>query len=217
MSLLTASVAVHGADGTPELALALVPADAPGLSVHPFWGNDLLAGAESDEVRLEDVFVPADLVVRAGEDDPSKLDDLQTAGFVWFEMLISAGYLGAAAALVEQVLQRERGGTAERAALAMETEAAFGLLEGVARATGSEPGDEAAVARVLVARYAVQDALPRIGARALELLGGMDFIRSARNAGTAAAVRALAFHPPARSAAREPLLRSFGGEPLVLA
>ncbi|WP_324605351.1 acyl-CoA dehydrogenase family protein [Streptomyces sp. NRRL S-15] len=82
MSLLTASIAIHHEDGTAELALALVPADAPGLSVHPFWGNELLAGAESDEVRLADVFVPADMVVRAGADDPHRLDDLQTAGFV---------------------------------------------------------------------------------------------------------------------------------------
>src|SRR5690348_8136344 len=73
MSLLTASIAIHGEEGgEPELALALVPADAPGMSVHDFWGNDLLAGAESEEVRLEDVFVPADMVVRAGADDPTR-------------------------------------------------------------------------------------------------------------------------------------------------
>ncbi|MET7607257.1 acyl-CoA dehydrogenase family protein [Streptomyces avermitilis] len=217
MSLLTASIAIHHDDGTAELALALVPADAPGLSVHPFWGNDLLAGAESDEVRLTDVFVPADMVVRAGADDPHRLDDLQTAGFVWFEMLISAGYAGGAAALVEQVLERERGSVQERAELAVEMEAALALLEGVARAVGTEPGDEESVARVLVARYAVQKALPRIAARSLELLGGLDFIRDSAHAQAAAAVHALAFHPPGRGAAAEPLLRYFDGGALVLA
>ncbi|MFD4528585.1 acyl-CoA dehydrogenase [Streptomyces sp. NPDC058470] len=217
MSLLTASIAIHGDEGVPELALALVPADAPGLSVHPFWGNDLLAGAESDEVRLEDVFVPADMVVRAGADDPQRLDDLQTAGFVWFELLISAGYAGGAAALVEQVLERERGSVQERAALAVDLEAALALLEGVARAIGPEPGDEESVARVLVARYAVQNALPGIASRALELLGGLDFISGSAHALAAAAVRALAFHPPSRGAAAEPLLRYFDGGPLVLA
>ncbi|MFJ5997443.1 acyl-CoA dehydrogenase family protein [Streptomyces sp. NPDC092370] len=217
MSLLTASVAIHGEDGgVPELALALVPADAPGLSVHPFWGSELLAGAESDEVRLEDVFVSADMVVRAGADDPHRLDDLQSAGFVWFEMLISAGYAGGAMALVEQVLERERGSAAERAALAVDMEAAVALLEGVARATGPEPGDEESVARVLVARYAVQNALPDIASRALELLGGTDFIKNSAPAQTAAALRALAFHPPSRAAAAEPLLRYFAGGELVL-
>ncbi|MET7848110.1 acyl-CoA dehydrogenase family protein [Streptomyces avermitilis] len=217
MSLLTASIAIHHDDGTAELALALVPADAPGLSVHPFWGNELLAGAESDEVRLTDVFVPADMVVRAGADDPHRLDDLQTAGFVWFEMLIAAGYAGGAAALVEQVLERERGSVQERAELAVEMEAALALLEGVARAIGTEPGDEESVARVLVARYTVQKALPRIAARSLELLGGLDFIRGSAHAQAAAAVHALAFHPPGRGAAAEPLLRYFDGGALVLA
>ncbi|GAA2232258.1 MULTISPECIES: acyl-CoA dehydrogenase family protein [Streptomyces] len=217
MSLLTASVAIHGDDGEPELALALVPADAPGLTVHPYWGNDLLAGAESDEVRLEDVFVPAGMVVRAGADDPHRLDDLQSAGFVWFEMLISAGYAGGALALVEQVLERERGSVAERASLAVDMETAVALLEGVARATGPEPGDEESVARVLVARYAVQNALPDIASRALELLGGLDFIRGSGPAQAAAALRALAFHPPSRTAAAEPLLRWFDGGQLVLA
>lgn len=217
MSLLTASVAIHGDDGEPELALALVPADAPGLTVHPYWGNDLLAGAESEEVRLEDVFVPAGMVVRAGTDDPHRLDDLQSAGFVWFELLISAGYAGGALKLVEQVLERERGSVAERASLAVDMETAVALLEGVARATGPEPGDEESVARVLVARYAVQNALPDIASRALELLGGLDFIRGSGPAQAAAALRALAFHPPSRAAAAEPLLRWFGGGELVLA
>ncbi|MEU1484170.1 acyl-CoA dehydrogenase family protein [Streptomyces sp. NPDC005752] len=215
MSLLTASIAIHHEDDTAELALALVPADAPGLSVHPFWGNDLLAAAESDEVRLADVFVPADMVVRAGADDPHRLDDLQTAGFVWFEMLISAGYAGGAAALVEQVLERERGSVQERAALAIEMDAALALLEGVARAIGPET-DEESVAQVLVARYTVQKALPRIAGQALELLGGLDFIVGSAHGQAAAAVHALAFHPPGRGAAAEPLLRYFDGGPLVL-
>lgn len=216
MSLLTASIAVYHEDGPAELALALVPASAPGLSVHRFWGNELLAGAESDEVRLADVYVPEEMVVRAGADDPRRLDDLQTAGFVWFETLISAGYAGAAAALVEQVIKRERGGVPERTDLAIELEAALTLLESAARGIGPLPDDDA-VARSLVARYSVQQMLPRIAARALELLGGLDFIRSNDHTAAAAAVQALAFHPPARAAASEPLLRYFRGEALVLA
>ncbi|MFJ9343569.1 acyl-CoA dehydrogenase family protein [Streptomyces sp. NPDC101733] len=217
MSLLTASVAIHGDDDAePELALALVPADTPGISVHPFWASDLLAGAESDEVRLQDVFVPKEMVVRAGADDPHRLDDLQTTGFIWFELLISTGYAGGAAALVELVLERERGSVQERADLLLDMEAALALLEGAARAIASEPSDEASVNRVLIARYGVQKALPDISARALELLGGMDFIRGSDHARAGAAVRALAFHPPGRGAAAEPLLRYAAGDPLVL-
>jgi alkylation response protein AidB-like acyl-CoA dehydrogenase len=216
MDLLTASVAVHCQDGTTELALALVPADARGLTVHPFWGNALLAGAESDEVRLEDVYVPQEMVVRAGADDPTRLDDLQQAGFVWFETLISAGYAGAAARLVEQVLDRERGTAPERARLAVQLEAVLALLESSARGIGPHPDDDA-VARSLVVRYTVQDTLPKIAAQCLELLGGLDFISTNDHAAAAAALRALAFHPPARAGANEPLLGYFAGAPLELA
>lgn len=217
MDLLTASIAAPGTDGEPELALALIPVPARGLTVHPFWGNDLLAAAESDQVRLDDVFVPQEMVILTSADDPHRLDDLQTAGFIWFETLISAGYAGATGALVEAVVDGGRGVPAERGALALESEAALALLEGVARAVEDGVSGEEAVARVLVARYAVQDALPRISARALELLGGLDFILSSDRSRQAAAVRALAFHPPARAATTEPLLRYFGGEPLELA
>ncbi|MFF2026295.1 acyl-CoA dehydrogenase family protein [Streptomyces sp. NPDC058171] len=217
MDLLTASVSVPGADGAPELALALVPADSPGLTVHPFWGSGLLAGAESDEVRLAEVFVPEELVVRTSADDPSRLDDLQTAGFIWFVLLISAGYTGATASLVEEVVTRERGNSTERAALALGHEAAVALLEGAARALETGVDGEEAVAGALVARYTVQDALVANANRALELLGGIDFITGTPNATIAASVRPLAFHPPARPAAAEPLLRYFTGGPLELA
>ncbi|MFZ3499338.1 acyl-CoA dehydrogenase family protein [Streptomyces sp. 5.8] len=217
MDLLTASISVPGADGAPELALAIVPADSPGLSVHPFWGTDLLAGAESDEVRLEDVFVPDELVVRTSADDPTRLDDLQTAGFIWFVLLISAGYTGATAALVEEVVTHERGNPTERAALAISHEAAVALLEGAARAVQGGVEGEEAVAGALIARYTVQDALIANANRALELLGGMDFIKGSPNATLAASVRPLAFHPPARPAAAEPLLNYFAGGALELA
>lgn len=217
MDLLTASIAVPGGDGTPELALALIPASSPGLSVHPFWANEVLAAAESDEVRLDDVFIADGLVVSTSAEDPGRLEDLQTAGFAWFELMASAGYAGAATALVDRVIERGRGGTADRADLALKVESAFALLEGAARAVRDGLQGEAAVAAVLVARYAAQESLVRAADRSLELLGGIDFIRSNENARLAAAVRPLAFHPPGRASAEEPLLKWFTGEPLELA
>ncbi|WP_030608683.1 acyl-CoA dehydrogenase family protein [Streptomyces sclerotialus] len=220
MDLLTASVTVPGADGRPELAVALVAAGSPGITVHPFWGSGALAAAESDEVRLADVFVPEELVLRTTADGEGRdrLSEMQSAGFVWFELLISAGYSGAAAALVQRVLEHARGSVTDRAALAVRAESAYLLLEGTAR--GVRDGDlagEEAVAAVLVARFAVQEALSGAADLALELLGGMDFIRSPEGALLAAAVRPLAFHPPSRTSTAEPLLGYFGGAPLVLA
>ncbi|MFF5250900.1 acyl-CoA dehydrogenase family protein [Streptomyces leeuwenhoekii] len=216
MELLTASIAVPGPDGSPELALALVPADAPGLTVHPFWGNDVLAASQSEEVRLTDVFVPRSMVVRTTAEDPHRLDDLQTAGVIWFEMLISAGYAGAAAALAELVLQRGRGTAGERADVVIGAESAFALLEGAARAVRDGLSGEEAVAQVLVARYAAQDALARTAQLSLDLLGGVDFIRSSDHSRLAASVRPLIFHPPGRSATSGPLADYFNGAPLDL-
>ncbi|HWH01650.1 MAG TPA: acyl-CoA dehydrogenase family protein [Pilimelia sp.] len=204
MDLLTASVALP-VDGQPALAVLLVPADSPGITVHPFWGSPVLAAAESDEVRLTDVFVPEELVVRTVPEDPDRLDDLQTAGFLWFELLISSVYTGAASALVERALAAGRGSVTDRLEVGLRLETAVGLLEGVARA-----------AQVLVARYAAQEALTAAAQRAAELLGGMAFVSAPDVAYLASAVRALAFHPPSRTAAAQSLVDYFGGEPLRL-
>lgn len=96
------SMALPAQDGgQPETIFALIPAQTEGVTVHPFWGTDILAGAESDEVRLTDVFVDDQLTVPANNDGGA-LDLLQTIGFVWFELLITSCYLGAATALAEQ-------------------------------------------------------------------------------------------------------------------
>ncbi|MFG2947636.1 acyl-CoA dehydrogenase family protein [Streptomyces adustus] len=216
MSVLTASIAVPGRDGRPELALALVPATSPGLSVHPFWAGDVLAAAQSDEVRLENVEVPEELVVRTTAEDPHRLDDLQTAGFIWFELLISAGYAGAAAGLTEQLLASGRGSPQERAAVVVQTEAAFELLAGAARAIRDGLEGEAAVAAVLMARFAAQTNLARATDEALELLGGIDFIRNPDHARLAASVRPLAFHPPSRASSAAALVQYVDGGPLEL-
>jgi isobutylamine N-monooxygenase len=215
MDLLTASVALT-TDRDDSLAVALVPAHSPGISVHPFWASWVLAGAESDEVRLTDVRVPDELVIRTRPGDPHRLDDLQTAGFVWFIMLVSSVYVGAASALVAQLLDGRRGSVTDRASVAVAVESAIGQLEGIARAVDNGLSGDDAVAAVLVARFAVQTALAAATDLAVELLGGIAFIRSSDIAYLSSAVRALAFHPPSRTSVAEPLLDYVAGEPLRL-
>ncbi|GGS24153.1 MULTISPECIES: acyl-CoA dehydrogenase family protein [Actinokineospora] len=216
MDILTASIAVTGPTGEPELAMALIPADSPGITTHPFWGNDVLAAAESEEVRLTDVFITEDLVIRTTDEDPERMQALQLAGFVWFELLISAGYVGAAGALVEKVLERKRGGAQDQVQLAIRVESAYALLEGAARAVLDGVDGEEAVANALIARYGAQQLIAESTATALELLGGLDFITSADSARLASGVRPLAFHPPSRASVAESLIAYLGGEPLVL-
>jgi alkylation response protein AidB-like acyl-CoA dehydrogenase len=91
------------------MAVLLVPRQSEGLSVEPFWSSWALAGAESDEVRLQDVFVDEQQVMRTELGEGGELDELQTIGFIWFELLITSCYVGMAGALVERVLERRRG------------------------------------------------------------------------------------------------------------
>ncbi|GAA3245980.1 acyl-CoA dehydrogenase family protein [Streptomyces labedae] len=210
MNLLTASLPMPGLDGE-QLAIALVPADAPGVSVKPFWGSPILAGAESEEVVLNDVEVPAELLVRTDVTDDGRLDQLQTVGFVWFEALMTASYLGAASALVERTLTNTRVDAAVRADTVTAVEAAALTLEGLAAEVTSEGASQHTLARCLMCRYAAQDTISHVLSVCVEALGGMAFIGSPDIAYLHSACRALAFHPPSRARMAAPLADYFAG------
>jgi alkylation response protein AidB-like acyl-CoA dehydrogenase len=216
MDVLTASVAVTDEQGRPALALLLIPAASAGISVHPFWNSPVLMGAQSHEVRLEGVHVPGELVIASTPEDESRLDDLQTAGFTWFELLATSTYVGAASALVARVLAAGRGGPTDRLALSLRLEAAVDLVEGAARAVEAGLTGDDAVAKVLVARYAAQDLLATAVNGAVELLGGIAFLREYDIAYLASTIGALAFHPPSRGSTAPALDDYFKGEPLRL-
>ncbi|MDK9495472.1 acyl-CoA/acyl-ACP dehydrogenase [Streptomyces katrae] len=216
MDVLTASVQVTEEDGRSALALMLIPASSPGVTTRPFWGTPVLAASQSHEVRLTDVEVPEDLVIHSTPEDADRLDDLQTAGFTWFELLATSSYVGAASALVAQVLAGGRGSAPERAQLALRMDAAVSLVEGAARSLEDGTGGDEAVAAVLTARYATQDLLSQTVDQAVEMLGGMAYIRSGDVAYLASAVRALAFHPPSRASVAAELAEYFAGGPLRL-
>jgi len=214
MGLLTASVLLPDDEGGSSLVVVLVPAATPGISRRPFWGTWALAGAESDEVVLEDVVVPESLLAYWGR--PGQLDTAQERSFLWFELLIAATYLGTASALVERVLTAARGTPAERVALATETEGAMAALEGVAREMATGVSGQDLLAKALLVRFAVQEAVERAASRAAELLGGMAFVGSPEVACLLASTRALAFHPPSRLSAAPALDAYLAGAPLRL-
>lgn len=218
MDLLTASVMVPCEDGEgEELAVALVPAESEGLSVGGFWASSFLAGAESDQVTLDDVLVPPELLVRTASPAGARLDQVQAAGLVWFELLMTGSYLGAASALVERVLRKDRVPDAERVRLLVETEGAMAAVEGLARRVDEAAPDESALADSLYVRYTVQDALARIVPRAVELLGGLAFMASDEIGYLAACVNGLALHPPSRSRMTGPLAAYLDEAPLTVA
>jgi alkylation response protein AidB-like acyl-CoA dehydrogenase len=217
MDLLTASVGIRQPDGTTAMGLLMLPADTPGISVHPFWSTFALAGAESDEVRLTDVLVTPEQVIAPGPELAEAMDRLTTLGLIWFQMTVCAAYTGIASALVEQVLDRARGSVTDRAALAVRIESAGALTEGLARRIMAGETDNDTLAAALVTRYAVQDAVTASVAQAVELLGGMAFVASCDVAYLAAAAQAIAFHPPSRSATAGGLLDHYHGYPMVVA
>lgn len=218
MDLLTASITLPAEDGSGEqMAVALIPKGTEGVAVRPFWQTFVLAGAESDEVVLTDVEIPMDLVVRTEVRPGQQLDDLQTAGFLWFELLMTASYAGVASALVERVLTAGKADASLRAEIVVEIEAVMAMAEGIAAAVSLGHAGERAFADALICRYAAQDAIGRVVRRSVEALGGMSYIGSGDVAYLAAVSAALAFHPPSRARMAQPLCDYFAGQPLRVA
>jgi alkylation response protein AidB-like acyl-CoA dehydrogenase len=216
MHLLTASVALDVGEGGPgRFAVLLVPADAPGIERKSFWASPILAGAESDEIILREVCVPEHQVFHTGES--AGPDPVQVQGFIWFELLITASYVGIAAALVERAIRAGRGAAADRADAATEVEAAIAALEGVAREVAAGECTSETLTRALCVRYATQRSIARASTSAAEAMGGLTFIRSPEVAYLLGAIHALAFHPPARSPMAGPLADCLAGAPLMIA
>ena len=216
MDLLTASVAVAepGGNGA-RRAVAIIPSGTPGMARESFWRSWILAGAESDQLTLTDVFVPADQLFFPELE--SGLDAVEAGGFLWFELLVAASYLGVASALAERVFEGKRGEASERVQLAIDLEGAAAALEGMARAMSAGERGETILSRALLVRFAVQQAIERASARAAELLGGMAFIGSSDVGYLLAASRALAFHPPSRLSIAAALDGYLRGSPLEVA
>jgi alkylation response protein AidB-like acyl-CoA dehydrogenase len=217
MDLMTVSVVVPRSNGEVEFSVAIVPAYAPGLSKRPFWNNDVLVGTESHEVILTNVRVPLDLVVRTGVVTGDELDPVQTAGFIWFELLMSAAYLGAASALAERVREAGRGMSRDYVGLVIELEAAMNSLIAIAaHIDAGRQRDAALLLSALFSRYSVQDAIGRVADSAVETLGGTSFMISNEVTQLAACARALKFHPPSKIRSFDAISAALSGGPLIL-
>ena len=196
------------------LAAAIIPADTPGVSCRAFWNSPILAGAESDEIVLTDVFVPTEELLPLGGSGRSNA--VQDRGFLWFELLIAGAYLGIASRLVETVLTIGRARAGDRVSLATDLEGAMSALEGVARAMEAGERRNRDLARMMLVRYAVQGAIERATNLAVEVLGGLAFIASADVGYLLAASRGLGLHPPSRAAAGERLAAHLAGAEFVV-
>jgi alkylation response protein AidB-like acyl-CoA dehydrogenase len=210
MDLLTASILLPPqSEQPPELAVVILPSATPGIERRSFWNSPILAGAESDEVILRDVHVTENLIAHAA--GQPGWEHVQERSFLWFELLISASYLGVASALVERVLSTQRGTPCERSLPVIEVEGAMAAVEAVARAMMAGERGADLLARALFVRFAAQSAIERAAACAAELLGGMAFMTAPDVALLLASVRALAFHPPSQRSMAPALDRYLAG------
>jgi alkylation response protein AidB-like acyl-CoA dehydrogenase len=217
MDLMATSCALHGEDGTFEgYAIAVVSSQLPGVEVEPFWSAPVLTGAQSEAVVLRDVEVHDELMIRMGEDDGTGLDDLQTIGVVWFELLMTASYIGAASALVERVLAEGKSDVNSKVAVACELEAAMAALESVGHEIDAGHDVTKLALRSVLCRYAAQDSISRAVASSVEQLGGMAFIQDSDVGYLAAATHALAFHPPPKLRSGGALLDALQGSDLMV-
>jgi alkylation response protein AidB-like acyl-CoA dehydrogenase len=196
------------------LAATIIPADTPGIAWRPFWNSPILAGAESEEIVLSDVFIPTEAIFPLGGSGRSHA--VQDRGFLWFELLISGVYLGIATRLALIAIRHARVRASDRVEIATELEGAMAALEGIAMGMEKGARHNHDLARMLLVRYAVQGAIERATNLAIEALGGLAFLGSAEPAYLLAASRGLGLHPPARGAAAERLAAHLAGDEFVV-
>jgi len=214
MDFLTASVLVPALepDQASTLAIVIVPASTPGIEVRPFWHSWVLDGAESEEVVLNNVFVP--------ESSISYLDrtiNLGLArGLLWFEALVSSAYLGVASALVERTIIHRKGSPTERASMAIALEGAMAALEGIAYLITLGDASDRSLAKAIFVRHTVQRAIAEVSMQAAEVLGGIAFVTSNEVPYLLAACRGLAYHPPSRISVIPALDNYLAGAALIL-
>jgi alkylation response protein AidB-like acyl-CoA dehydrogenase len=211
MDVLTASVRIPHGQRDWRFGVAIIPANSEGLSVRPFWQSPILAGAESEEVTLEQVQVSDQNMFLPGEG--AELAAKQAGSFIWFQILVSSTYLGIGSALLRQVLLRQKGSVEGRVDVACELEGAMSMLEGVAILFQSGGRGDELIARSLFVRYSVQQALIRMASRAVEMLGGVAFLTSNEISYLMSAVRCLAFHPPSKASVSKSLDTYLQGKP----
>ncbi|MDD4965735.1 hypothetical protein [Halothiobacillus sp.] len=193
----------------------LIPVDQLQLERRKFWNSPVLAATESDEVILQEALIVDDLLFELGSTDAAA--PFTFAAFLWFELLISASYLGIASRLAEYPIVETLGSSHSRASLGIELETSMAALECIARGIDDGEEDEAALLeRLLYVRYGVQAAIGRASSLAAELSGGGAFLRDGEVAMVLAATKGLSYHAPSREGISDKLAENLCGGQLPL-
>ena len=93
--LVCAQFVVEAPGVAPELCVAMIPSDAPGVSSRESWDAMGMRGSASDTLVLDEVLIPSELVYHrtpVGQDS----DQVFVAGLGWFCLTTAATYLAIA-------------------------------------------------------------------------------------------------------------------------
>lgn len=198
MDMMSVMVELRTADGFPEgYAQAFVPAAARGLEREAFWRSPVFRAAESHAVRLSDVRVPRDHVFPLrGETGRRFAADC----YMWFQLLISASYLGIACCLAQATAPDRRAGSRRWTGAVRRINRLEDRLLDAARAVDDHAPAGRQLNLAVEARDHVEDEAGAIGGELLRAAGGAAFARSDFHTVLAGALNAIAFHPPQRGA-----------------
>jgi alkylation response protein AidB-like acyl-CoA dehydrogenase len=212
MDLIT--VSVNMPPPSEEFAVALIPASEDGIRIEKCWSSPVLAGAETAAVVFDEVFVPRAALSYVGT--AKEMDRPQIRAYAWFQLCITAAYLGIAAGLVERVMSSGRSDAAKTVDMATEIEGARSMLADVARRLEEGDVSDALLSRALLVRYATERSINRATDTAFELLGVAALADDPVVGLLLPTSRALSYHPPSKRRCEGALAAYMHGEDLVL-
>lgn len=198
MDIMSLMVEVQSAEGVPEgYAQAFLDADAEGLRVEPFWHSPVFRAAQSHAVHLDGVRLPPQRLFPLRDQEGRRF----AAGcYTWFNLLISAAYLGVAYCVALAADPHRRvNSPAWTSAVAHLRRLEDGIVE-AARAIDAGADEAMRLNACVSARDRAEDELPAIGGRLLRAAGGGSFARDGLHTALTGALNAIAFHPPQRGA-----------------
>ncbi|GAB3131417.1 acyl-CoA dehydrogenase family protein [Tsukamurella serpentis] len=191
MDLLSLSIDLD--DDPDAYGVAIVPVAGAGITVDRFWNAPVLVHAESEQVTLSDVFVDDALIIRIPREGDGITPTVQDIGFVWFEVLMCAAYLGMLARMVELSAATRANRAIHRSSLAVDhaADALTALADEVDRSV-----DHSVLRRSLRLRQVIEDLIAREIPVILDNAGGMTAIGGPELLYLSAAVQCLRYHPP---------------------
>lgn len=211
MDLLTVSVRVEPDNAPPYFAVALIHKNNEGVQVEPFWHAGFLKASQSEAVLLNDVYVPHSMMVNV---DEQSAYHAHISGFVWFELLTSASYLGMVYGLVNKAVQCDRLSNEDKVSAYIKLDTCALALKAITYEMNDQTQDT--LAQTLACRYQLQEVLGQLVAQVVGQVGGLNYIGDAYFSSIAQTIHAFNFHPPSKYSMLMPLAAYYDNKPLVM-